>query len=80
MLETGQVDLHDFQSHLDDRFDRLEAKLDSHGEKLSNHLERLSKAEEAISWLRGHVKLVVTIGISVGGALLSAVLKYGMHR
>jgi hypothetical protein len=80
MLETGQVELKDFQSHLDDRFDRLEAKLDSHDEKLSNHLERLSKAEEAISWLRGHVKLVVTIGISVVGALMSAVLKYGMHR
>ena len=74
------MDLHDFQSHLDDQFGLKSVKLDSHDEKLSNHLERLSKAEEAISWLRGHVKLVVTIGISVVGALMSAVLKYGMHR
>jgi hypothetical protein len=74
------VDLKDFQSHLDDRFDRLEAKLDSHDEKLSNHLERLSKSEEAIAWLRGHVKLVTTLGIAVVGALVSAMAKYLLPR
>ena len=70
------MDLRDFQNHLDDRFDRLEAKLDSHDEKLGNHLERLSKAEEAISWIRGHVKLIVTIGISAAGFIISGLVKY----
>lgn len=70
------MDLRDFQNHLDDRFDRLEAKLDSHDEKLDNHLERLSKAEEAIVWIRGHVKLIVTIGISAAGFIISGLVKY----
>jgi hypothetical protein len=70
------VDLKDFQNHLDTRFDRLEARFDQHELKLDNHLERLSKAEEAIAWLRGHVKLVTAIGISVVGAIISAAAKY----
>lgn len=70
------MDLKDFQDHLDTRFDRLEARFDSHEMKLDNHLERLSKAEEAILWLRGHVKIVTAIGISVTGALISAMAKF----
>lgn len=70
------MELKDFQDHLDTRFDRLEARFDQHEEKLDNHLERLSKAEEAIVWLRGHVKLVTTIGITIVGTLLSVVAKY----
>lgn len=74
------MDYEQLKSHLDDRFDRLESKLDNHDEKLSNHLERLSKAEEALVWLRGHVKLITTVGISVVGGLISAVAKYFIHR
>lgn len=70
------MDLQDFQEHLDTRFDRLEARFDSHEAKLDNHLERLSKAEEAILWLRGHVKIVTAVGISVAGGLVSIVAKF----
>jgi len=72
------VDLKDFQDHLDTRFDRLEARFDAHETKLDNHLERLSKAEEAILWLRGHVKLVTAIGISVAGTVISVLAKYAL--
>lgn len=70
------MDYEQLRNHLDDRFDRLETKLDGHDEKLDNHLERLSKAEEAIVWLRGHVKIVTAIGISAAGGLASLVAKY----
>jgi hypothetical protein len=49
---------------MDGRFDALETKLD-------NHLERISKTEVAIEWLRGHVRLVTTIGITIVGFLLA---------
>lgn len=70
------MDLKDFQDHLDTRFDRLEARFDQHENKLDNHLERLSKAEEAIVWLRGHVKIVTTVGLTVAGTIISVLAKY----
>jgi len=74
------VDFEQLKNHFDGRFDRLEDKLDVHDEKLTNHLERLSKAEEAIQWLRGHVKIVTTIGISVAGFLLTTLWNYVIKR
>lgn len=53
------------KQHLDARFDRVEDKID-------NHLERISKAEEAIVWMRGHIKIVVTMLIGVLGSLVAA--------
>lgn len=74
------MDFEQLKNHFDGRFDRLEDKLDVHDEKLTNHLERLSKAEEAIQWLRGHVKIVTTLGISVAGFLLTALWNYVIKR
>lgn len=66
------MDHQQLKSHLDERFDRLESKLDIHDEKFTNHLERLSKAEETIIWLKGHVKIVTAIGISIAGFIAAA--------
>ena len=74
------MDFDKLKTHFDTRFDRLEDKLDNHDEKLTNHLERLSKAEEAIQWLRGHVKIVTAIGISMAGFLATALWNYIVKR
>ncbi len=55
--------------HINSKLDRLDNKLDA-------HLERISKAEEAIVWLKGHVKLVTTIGISIIGSAIAGAFKY----
>lgn len=57
--------------------DRIEEKIDRIDEKLDSHLDRLSKAEEAIVWMKGHIKLVTTIGITVVGLLITALIKGG---
>lgn len=41
--------------------DRIEKKLDKMDDKLDNHLSRLSRAETSIEWLRGHVKVTITL-------------------
>jgi hypothetical protein len=55
----------DLRDHLDARLDRIEGKLDS-------HLDRISKSEEAIVWLKGHVRLATVIGLAALGALAGA--------
>jgi hypothetical protein len=52
----------DLREHLDARLDRIENKLDS-------HLDRISKSEEAIVWLKGHVRVVTAVGIACLGFL-----------
>ena len=37
---------------------------------VKDHIGRISRAEADISWLRGHVKLVTTIGITILGSLI----------
>lgn len=56
------MDVDKLKAHVDARFDRLETKLD-------DHLQRLSKAEAAIEWLKGHVKLTTAIGLAVVGTV-----------
>ena len=64
----------------DDYFQRLEDKMDKGFErvedKLDNHLSRLSKAEEAIVWMRGHLKISTTIVMSVIVAAITAYFKW----
>lgn len=62
--------LEELKYHIDKRFDRVENKLDS-------HLERISKAEEAIIWLKGHVKISTTLVLTIIGAALAAYFQYG---
>ena len=57
------------QKHLDGRFDRIEDKLD-------NHLDRLSKAEEAIEWTKGHLKISTTFVLGTISTIIVAYFKY----
>lgn len=61
--------LEDLRDHIDNRMDKFDNKLD-------NHLERLSKTEEAISWLKGHVKVSTTILITFIGLMITAYLQH----
>lgn len=58
------MDLKDLHSHLDHRLDRIETKLD-------DYHSRLSKAEEALVWMQGHLKLVTAVGIALVGSVLA---------
>jgi hypothetical protein len=58
------MDIRELHNHLDSRLDRIETKLDDyHG--------RLSKAEEALVWMQGHLKLVTAVGIAAFGSVLA---------
>lgn len=57
------------QEHLDRRFDNLDHKFERIESKLDNHLDRLSRAEASIEWLRGNVKVITIIVLSVAGYL-----------
>lgn len=63
------LNLNDLREHLDDRLDKLEGKLD-------NHLERISKAETSIDWIRGHLKVSLTIAITIVTGLAGTLFKY----
>lgn len=56
--------------------DRIENKLDQINIKLDNHLERLSHAEEAIIWMKGHIKIVTTLAITVIGLIVTAMMQF----
>lgn len=59
------MDMELLRTHLDQRLDKLEDKLDT-------HLERIARSEEAISWLKGHVKIVTTIVLAGFGFVATA--------
>lgn len=54
--------------------DRIYNQLDRIEDKLDSHLERLSKAEEAIIWMKGHVKISITILVTICGFLTTYLL------
>ena len=62
------MDRIDLKNHLDSRLDRIEDKLD-------NHLGRISKAEEAIMWMKGHLKIATTFFLTIVSGLAAAYLK-----
>lgn len=66
------MDERQLQEHLDSRFDGLDRKLERVEAKLDNHLERLSRAEASIEWLKGNVKIVTTIILTVAGFLAAS--------
>jgi hypothetical protein len=70
------VDGNQLQEHLDSRFDGLDRKLERVEAKLDNHLERLSRAEASIEWLKGNVRIVTTIILTVAGFLAAALFNY----
>lgn len=58
-----------------DEFERLHSRFDKLENKLDSHLERLSKAEEAITWIRGHINFVTSIGLALVAAVLAFFFK-----
>jgi hypothetical protein len=60
--------------------DRIESKIDKMdrriNSKLDNHLGRISTLEESVVWIKGHVKITITIGITVVAALLGIITNY----
>jgi len=55
-------------------FNRINSKLDVMNNKLDDHLGRLSKAEEAITWMKGHIKIVTTMAVGVVLAMIPVML------
>ncbi len=66
------MQLNELKEHLDARLDKIEDKLD-------NHLERISKAEASIEWIKGHLRVSVSIFIAaltgMAGALYTYLIK-----
>ncbi len=62
------MNVSDLKEHLDRRLDGLSSELKDEikglSEKVDNHLERISKAETSIEWIRGHLRISVTLLIS----------------
>ncbi len=42
---------------------------------IKDHLSRISGAEADIGWLKGHVRMVTVLGISVLGTIIGFMLK-----
>lgn len=61
-----------------EEFNKLHARFDKLDDKIDNHLERISKAEEAIEWLRGHVKITTAIVLAVIGAVITYIFSPGV--
>ena len=59
------MDIRDLHQHLDSRLDRIEGKLDDYS-------SRLTRAEEALVWMQGHLKIVTAVGIAVIGSVLAS--------
>lgn len=65
----------ELRDHIDSRLDRIESQNLRVEGKLDSHLERISKAEEAIIWIKGHIKIVVMLGMSAISGLAAAIWK-----
>lgn len=51
------------------QLDRIEAKLDK-------QIERVSAAEEAIKWMKGSIKLTISLIIAAAGSIMSFFYKH----
>lgn len=73
------MQLSELKAHLDGRLDKIEDSVRYLDQKLDNHLERISKAEASIEWIRGHLKVSVSILIAaligMAGALYNYLVK-----
>lgn len=55
---------------MDDKLSAIHTDVKALHTKLDDHLERISKAEESILWIKGHIKVLTSIGVAI---ILSAV-------
>ena len=60
---------------LKDRFDKVDQKLDIIDNKLDDHLQRLTAAETAILFIKGHLKISLSVAIAIIGTLVVAYFK-----
>ena len=67
------MEVNSLKEHLDQRLDKLEYKLD-------DHLQRISKAETSIEWIRGHLKVSLSIAIALVTGLVGALFTYYIER
>lgn len=61
------------REHIDTRLDKLEDKLDAHLERISATENRLSKSETDIHWIRGSIKIGVTLLLAALSGLAAIV-------
>lgn len=57
--------IEDLQHHMDARFDRLEDKVDDFQEKITEN-------RSDIGWIKGHLKVTVTIILAAAGFMATA--------
>jgi chaperonin cofactor prefoldin len=51
----------------------LEARLDKIEEKLDTYQSRISRAEEALEWVKGSVKMIAALGVAALSAVVAAI-------
>lgn len=67
------MNLDHLKAHIDDRLDKLETKLD-------DHLERIAKAEVAIEWIKGHIKIGTSIFVATLTGMASIIWTFLQQR
>lgn len=55
---------------LKEQLTRIENKVDKLDGKLDNHLSRISTLEEAMHWMKGHVKILTALGTTIVSGLI----------
>lgn len=70
------MELQDFREHLDKRLDTIDTHFNRIEGKLDDHLERISKAEIGIDWLKGCVRIGVTILVATLTGAVGALYRY----
>lgn len=67
-------DFRHYMSTIHKRFDTVESKILNLENKIDNHLERVSRNEEAIRWLKGHVKIVTILATGIVVAIIPLII------
>lgn len=61
---------------MQESLDRIEQKVDRIDQNLTSHLGRISVLEESVNWLKGHVKITITVAVSITMTVLGILLKF----
>lgn len=74
ILELGE--LKELKAHIDARLDRIEGKMDNHLDRISQVEVETAKQQAEISWVKGSMRLGITILLTLIGSILSLYMKY----